>query len=141
MRLAPALLLLTLVTGCSSFNRDYNLATAMPLHRDSLEGPWTGTWQSQAGHGGNRIRALVTKTADPDTYHAHFRATFWLLFEADQETDLKITSTNPVKATGQQDLGPLAGGVYTYNATLTPTTLDATYQSKYDHGLFKLHRP
>ena len=133
-------LLALALTGCSTFNRDYNIALAKPIPFDSIEGPWDGTWQSHAGHGGHRLRALVTKTA-PDTYHARFRAKFWLLFEADQHTDLKVTAAAPIQATGQQDLGTLAGGVYTYDATLTPTTLDATYSSKYDHGVFNLARP
>lgn len=135
-----SLLLFLALAGCSSFERDYRAALEMPIPQDSIEGPWDGTWASHAGHGGNRLRALVTRTA-PDSYQARFRATFWMIFESEQQVDLKITSAAPLKAAGQQDLGALAGGIYEYEATLTPNTFNATYKSQYDHGLFDLKRP
>src|SRR5690349_7223460 len=69
-RLAPALLILAL-TGCSTFDRDYKQALASGVPANSIEGPWEGRWTSQGGHGGDRLRAIVTRTA-PDTYHARF---------------------------------------------------------------------
>jgi hypothetical protein len=131
-----------LFTGCSSFNRDYESAVAAGWPADSIEGPWHGRWQSHAGHGGDRLRAVVTRSpSSPDTYHARFRAKFWLIFHSNQDVDLKVTSTNPTQASGEKDLGWLYGGVYQYDAALTPTQFDATYRSKHDHGVFSLTRP
>jgi len=147
MKHAPlifATLLLIAATGCSNFDAMYNkgLAQGAPV-AGSVEGVWDGTWQSQAGHGNDRLRAIVTKTG-PETYHVWFRAHFWGIFQANQEVDLKASSVPgaaEIKAAGEQDLGWLYGGVYQYQATLTPVKMDATYKSKFDHGEFHLGRP
>src|SRR4051812_5885907 len=92
------------LTGCSDFNREYKqtLASTPP---DSIEGAWEGRWQSQGGHGGDKLRAVLTKNG-PDSYVAKFRANYWGIFEADQETLLRVKSptTMPVKASGESDL-------------------------------------
>jgi len=140
-RLLPLLILLPL-TGCSTFDRDYQKALKNPPPA-GIEGPWDGRWQSQNGHGDGALRALVTRTA-PDTYHARFRATYKGVLSADEDVDLHVTSTptaTPIRAAGSADLGSLKGGVYQYDATITPTTLDATYRSDSDHGTFNLTRP
>src|SRR4051812_31085618 len=119
------------VTGCSSFDSDYQHASASTLPAGSIEGPWVGKWESQAGHGTGPLRAMLTKTG-PDTYYARFRAGYWSIFEADEETLLRVHSTNPVRADGESDLGYIKGGVYKFDATITPTKFDANYQSKDD---------
>ena len=139
-----AMLVLMWCSGCANFDSLYDktIAQGAPA-AGSVEGALDGTWQSQAGHGGDRLRAIVTKTG-PDTYHIWFRATFWVFFHANQEVDLKASSVAgaaEIKATGEKDLGWLSGGVYQYEATLTPVKIDATYKSKYDHGEFHLSRP
>lgn len=128
------------LTGCSSFESEYSKASATTLPANSIEGPWVGTWESQAGHGSGPLRAMLTKTG-PDVYYARFRAGYWGIFQADEETLLRASSTNPVKATGESDLGYLKGGLYKYDATITPTRFDANYQSKDDRGIFTLTRP
>jgi hypothetical protein len=128
------------LTGCSSFESEYSKAAATTLPADSIEGPWVGRWESQAGHGNGPLRAMVSKTG-PDIYFARFRAGYWGVFEAGEETLLRVKSTNPVKATGESDLGYIKGGMYKYEATVTPTKFDATYQSAGDRGIFTLTRP
>jgi hypothetical protein len=137
--LAAATLLLAL-TGCSTFDRDYKQALASGVPANSIEGPWEGRWTSQGGHGGDRLRAIVTRTA-PDTYHARFRAQYWGILSGDEDVDLHVTSAAPVRANGEADLGFWKGGVYRYDATITPGNFDATYKSKDDHGEFNLTRP
>jgi hypothetical protein len=133
-------LLLVGLAGCSSFNSEYKSAVTGGVAPDSVEGPWLGRWQSNAGHGGGELRALLTRTS-PNTYTARFRATYWGIFQADEDTLLRVTSTSPIKAAGESDLGALKGGMYKYDVTLTPTNFDATYQSEDDRGDFHLTRP
>jgi len=137
--LAAAFLLFAL-TGCSTFDRDYQKAMAGGVPANSIEGPWEGRWQSHGGHGGDRLRAIITRTA-PDTRHARFRAQYWGFLAGDEEVDLHITSSSPVRASGEADLGFWKGGVYRYDATITPSNFDATYKSKEDNGEFNLTRP
>jgi hypothetical protein len=142
MKFAPLVLLTLLLplTGCSDFNREFSQTLASTQPSNTIEGPWEGYWQSNAGHGGDRLRAILTKNG-PDTYIAQFRAKYWGIFEADQETLLRVTGTNPVRATGESDLGYLKGGTYRYEATITPEKFDATYKSDEDHGVFEMTRP
>lgn len=146
MRLAPlsiscVVLVALALTGCSSgFESEYKQSLANVQHYDTVEGPWEGRWQSQAGHGGDKLRAILTKNG-PDTYIAKFHAGYWGLFEADQETLLRVSGTNPVHATGESDLGYLKGGTYRYEATITTEKFDATYKSTEDHGVFEMARP
>src|SRR5258707_573786 len=102
--------LLTLLAGCSTFDVRYEAALANRAP-SGVEGAWEGRWQSQAGHGGDRLRAVVTATA-PDTLRVIFRAHFWGIFDIDEEVDLKVTGTSPVHAAGEADLGYFKGGVY-----------------------------
>ena len=139
LRLAAGCLLFALA-GCSTFDRDYRQAVAAETSGRGVEGPWDGHWKSEGGHGGDRLRALLTRTA-PDTIHARFRAQYWGIFAGDEDVDLHVTSTSPTRAAGEADLGFFKGGVYQYDATITPSTFDATYKSKYDHGQFNLARP
>jgi hypothetical protein len=139
VRLA-ALCALVWVAGCSAFDRDYEAAVEKGWAADSIEGPWEGRWQSKAGHGGDRLKALISRTG-PETYFARFRAKYWGIFEADQEVNLRSTSADPIKANGTEDLGFLKGGWYQYEATITPERFDATYKSEHDHGDFNLARP
>ena len=132
------------LAGCSSFDAKYaEVAARGAAPADGIEGAWDGRWQSQAGHGGDRLRAIVTKTG-PDTYHAWFRARFWGVFEASQEVDLQARPAGlpgTVQAAGEADLGWLAGGVYRYEAAVSAEKFYSTYSSKYDHGEFDLGRP
>src|SRR4051812_5967850 len=89
MRPAPlwisCVLLALALTGCSSgFENEYKAITASSPPHDTIEGAWEGRWQSQAGHGGDKLRAILTKNG-PDTYIAKFHAGYWGIFEADQE--------------------------------------------------------
>ncbi|HYE21574.1 MAG TPA: hypothetical protein VEA69_24225 [Tepidisphaeraceae bacterium] len=130
--------------GCSGFDAAYEKALAQGAPAGSIEGAWDGTWTSHGGHGGGRLRAVITR-AGPDTYRAWFRAGFWKILEASQEVNLKVSSapasSGEVRAAGEEDLGWLYGGVYKYEATATPGKFDATYTSKYDRGVFEMARP
>lgn len=42
---------------------------------------------------------------------------------------------------GESNLGWYAGGIYRYEGTVTGTNFFATYDSKYDRGIFRMTRP
>lgn len=132
--------LLAGLTGCSSFDSEYKQAVGSGLPAGSIEGPWEGRWESQAGHGGGPLRCMITKTG-PDLYYAKFRAGYWGIFAANEETLLRVSGKDPIKATGESDLGALKGGLYRYEATITPDKLDATYKSAGDRGVWTMTRP
>lgn len=131
--------LIGVLTGCTTFDARYEAALAN-RSAPGVEGAWEGRWQSENGHGGDRLRAVVTQR-EPQKLHVVFRAHFWGIFDIDEVVDLNVTGTNPVRASGEADLGYWKGGVYQYDATITPVKFDATYTSKYDHGTFTLTRP
>lgn len=131
-------LFLALLAGCTTFDAGYE-AALVNRAKAGVEGAWEGRWQSGNGHGGDRLRAVVTQR-EPQKLHVIFRAHFWGIFDIDEEVDLNVTSTNPIRASGEADLGYFKGGVYSYDATITPVKFDATYKSKYDHGVFNLSR-
>lgn len=127
-------------TGCSSFHKEWKAATRQPIPQNSIEGPWAGEWRSDAnGHHGS-LRCVVTKKSD-STYRAHYRAHFMKVFRYTYAATLHGTEENGmVRLQGEADLGKLAGGVYKYEGTATPTDLHSTYASKHDHGNYQMQR-
>ena len=138
---AIALLLLSFLCGCSSFNRDWRRATVPPPSENSIEGRWEGRWISEVnGHNG-ALRCLMLQETN-SLYQARFRATYGGIFHFSYTARLE---TQPhyggFELNGEANLGRLAGGVYYYEGRATPTNLVCTYRSKYDHGTFDLRRP
>jgi hypothetical protein len=129
------------LTGCSTFNKEWKAATAVPPPANSIEGPWIGEWRSDKnGHHG-ALRCVVSKTSDT-AYRAHYRAKFWKIFRFTYIATLNGRETNGItKLQGQANLGKLAGGIYKYDATVTSTQFQSSYSSKYDHGKFQMLRP
>lgn len=133
---------LLLLTGCSTtFNREYKAALAQPIPTSDITGPWEGNWLSDKnGHTG-KLRAVLRQTG-AEEFDAHFHATFWKIFRASYRVPLKAEVTSGViTLSGQQNLGRLSGGTYTYQGEATASTFFSTYKSKYDHGTFELRRP
>jgi hypothetical protein len=128
-------------TGCSSFHKEWSAAVRAPISTNSIEGPWAGEWHSDKnGHRGS-LRCVVTKTSDT-TFRAHYRATYKKIVHFSYVATLNGRETNGVVALkGDADLGKMAGGVYTYEGTATPTEFHSTYSSKYDHGEYQMSRP
>lgn len=129
--------------GCS-FNKEWKAAVNSPTPTNSIEGRWAGEWRSEKnGHRG-ALRCIVAKTADA-TYRARFRATYWKIARFSYTATLNGVETNGVNGVtvlkGEANLGKLAGGVYKYEAAVTPEEFRATYSSKYDHGKFEMKRP
>jgi hypothetical protein len=137
-----AILIMALfLTGCSSFNREYKAALAQPIPTNDISGPWEGRWVSDKnGHTG-KLRAVLRQSS-AEEYDAYFHATFWKFFRSSYRVPLKYKEENGrTTISGEQDLGWLSGGVYTYEGEATPTRFFSTYKMKYDHGTFEMKRP
>jgi hypothetical protein len=139
--LASLVLLSLCFTACSTFNHDWKTTLAAPAPTNDLAGPWKGTWLSEKdGHTGE-LRCLVTK-AEANNYQFRFKAVFWKIFRYSYTVQMPVTKTGEeYKFAGDENLGWLAGGVYTYNGKITGTNFSSTYKCKYDNGTFQLTRP
>jgi hypothetical protein len=140
LKLYAALLSLVLAcacAGCSSFNRTWNAASA-PSLSGSLPSRWQGHWISDVnGHRG-RLRCIFTEM-DGATCKARFAATYWKIFRAHYSVRFNGEWRDGVwHFNGTENLGALAGGVYHYEGSVSPTNFFSTYRCKYDHGTFEL---
>ena len=73
---------------------------------------------------------------------ARFRATYGGVFHFSYTVPLTLQPHDAGwELSGEANLGKLAGGAYYYEGRITPTNFTSTYRSKYDHGIFELHRP
>jgi hypothetical protein len=120
------------------------IPTTTPASTDPLAGRWEGKWQSeQNGHSG-RLRAIATRV-DAGTYHIDYDAYFMGIFRFTHGMNVSATRADDAGAAlrfeGQEDIGPLAGGVYHYTGTADGQAFTSTYQSNDDHGRFEMKRP
>ena len=135
------LLLLVLLTGCSSFQRDWRAAGKRPVPANSIEGRWEGTWKSNSGSHSDKLRCLVTRISDQE-YEARFHAKYKKVLSFGYTATFRGEHEgNLFKFSVEADLGKLAGGVYRYKGEMSPTNFVSTYDSKYDRGVFHLQRP
>ena len=106
-----------------------------------MEGRWQGRWSSDAnGHNG-KLLCFVSRQEDGD-YAARFKATYKRVLKFSYTVPITVEHTNGVwHFHGEENLGKLAGGIYQYDGTATPTHFHSTYHSKYDHGVFEMERP
>lgn len=133
--------LLPILAGCFSFNRDWKAAVREPLPQDDITGPWEGKWTSEENGHNDRLRCII-RPGSTNTYDARFRANYRKVLHFSYTVPLQAKRIDGAYAfSGQADLGKLAGGLYTYEGTATPTNYFSTYHSKYDHGTFEMHRP
>lgn len=132
---------LLLVTGCSSFNREWKAAAVVPSSPGSIEGAWDGTWLSGHNAHTGRLRAIITKLND-DEYYARFHATYMRVLTFGQAVNLQVKQdgTN-FTFSGVADLGKTYGGVYTYEGNSSPEGFYSTYKCSIDHGTFRMTRP
>lgn len=133
---------MALAGGCSTFERDWTAAANLrPSGPTDITGRWQGEWASNAdGHSGN-LRCLITQ-GNKDVYTARFSATYGGIFRFDYDTELTGHREGDwIRLEGEHDLGPLAGGVYHYEAHANASEFFATYRSDDDNGRFTLKRP
>src|SRR5262245_36175504 len=137
---------LLIASGCSSFERAWKSAEKPTTEGAALPvaGRWTGTWRSDVNGHHDQLRCLVTSTTNQilsARFHARYRKAF-LRFSFGYTVPLTVrTNDGRIEFTGEADLGWYAGGTYRYEGFATITNFQSTYDSKYDRGVFTLHRP
>ena len=136
-----------LLSGCSTFNYEWRQAAKKPTPTNDVTGQWEGRWLSHANGHTDRIRCLMTRV-DTNHYDAKFHAAYshpkvkWLKVHYGYTVRVQAAAgTNGVIFRGEENLGALAGGVYTYEGFVNTTHFFSTYKCKYDHGIFEMKRP
>lgn len=134
-------LFLLLSSGCASFKRDWNQTLAARTAPVNLEGPWEGTWRSDATGHHDLLQCLITRKNGGD-YQARFHAKYHTVFTFNYTVPLTVQATNHLfHFQSSANLGWLAGGLYQYDGTASTTNFNSIYTSKYDHGFFQMSRP
>lgn len=131
------------LSGCSSFKYEWRQAAKNPIPTEDITGRWEGRWKSDSNGHQDNLRCLITKV-DERNYDAKFHAAYkkWITVHFGYTVRLEARpGTNGVAFTGSENLGVLAGGVYTYEGHANPTNFSSTYDSKYDRGTFQMKRP
>ena len=142
------LVLLFTATGCSTFNYEWRQAAKRTTPPDNITGRWEGRWISKATGHEDKLRALIT-SVDTNHYDVKFHAaykseTFKFItvhFGYTVRMETRPGTNKGVAFHGSENLGVLAGGLYTYEGNATATSFFSTYKSKYDHGTFQMKRP
>lgn len=145
---------LTSLTGCSTFQRDWDetlqAEPGPPRPVPELAGCYEGEWRSDAnGHSGRLRMILGRDPARPGAYRARFRANWGDVFTFEYSVPLVFREVRErLRCSGQADLGAMAGGAFEYQGSLLesaaedrqPLRLIAVYDSTNDHGVFTLDR-
>jgi hypothetical protein len=108
-----------------------------------ITGQWIGTWHSDVNGHHDQIRCLVASESNhlSARFHARYKKAF-LRFSFGYTVPLTVRGNySRVEFSGEADLGWYAGGTYRYEGFATTTNFYSTYNSKYDRGVFRLHRP
>lgn len=150
--------MLSLFTAaCSNFEQQWRQATMTSRpHQHPVGGAWEGTWKSEAtGHAG-ALRCVVSPLPTPEakkgepselsfTYHARWgfvlRGTF-----ATRQPVVPLR-WGEYLSEGHWQLPKWAGGRYHYRIKFSGSdrgladTMEATYTSAGDYGVFSLRRP
>ena len=133
-----------LLCGCSTFNAEWREAAKTPSPTNDIAGRWEGRWLSNVNGHNEKLRALITPV-DTNHYDVKFRAAYkkWITIHFGYTVRMEVTADTNGSVTfrGSEDLGFLAGGIYTYAGRATPTNFYSTYDSKYDRGTFQMGRP
>jgi len=113
---------------------------AAPPKPDLLVGLWEGTWSSTSNGMGDSLNCTVSKSED-GKYVANFEAVFGKVFTHKSTVTLTVTVDGEKwRFRGEQDLGVLSGGVYTYEGHTDGKEFYSTYDSTLDKGTFQMKR-
>lgn len=135
-----ALTAMMVLSGCSTFNRDWKAAAALPTPTNSIEGRWEGKWLSDHnGHNG-ALRAIVRKL-DNGQYETRFHAKYAGLLSFGMQSKLDVKPAGGLwQFSGEENLGK-PYGVYRYEGKASATNFFSTYKASFDHGTFQMTRP
>lgn len=137
----PSVLLWAVGCNTSGYEKAWRGAALGPEMTKPVEGRWEGFWLSDVnGHTG-RMRCIISH-AHGKNYRFDFNSTFWKVFR--HRTTLTFRVEQAADGThgfsGSEELGPAAGGVYSYQGTFHGGEFNATYKSAHDHGTFQMKK-
>lgn len=133
---------LALVSGCSSFNREWKTATARPAPATDLAGRWQGTWLSDVNGHTEQLRCLIREIGETN-YLARFQAKYKKVIRLTFSYTVPLAverQDDAIHFGGEADLGWMAGGLYQYRGQADATNFFSTYRCRYDHGTFRMTR-
>jgi hypothetical protein len=133
--------------GCSTFNYEWRQAAKKPMPTNAITGRWEGHWFSEPTGHRDRMRALVTSvdTTHYDVkFHAAYKSETFKIITVHFGYTVRMEARpgpNGIAFHGSEDLGAIAGGVYTYDGYANATNFFSTYEAKRDRGTFEMKRP
>jgi hypothetical protein len=143
LALLALVLVLVRVGGLGCAGRWHNAALvpeSAPVPADLMAGEWLGTWASSRSDMKGELRCRIEKQ-DEGVYLAQFDAVVARLLTNRSTTTLRVQRQGQTwEFTGQEDLGFLKGGVYTYQGYSDGREFVCSYDSKYDTGTFRMNR-
>lgn len=133
-------MLASLFNSRAVFHREWKRYEAASRTADAVAGRWVGEWVSEkTGHRGE-LKCVLSAVA-PCLYRAVFYASYSRLFRVGYATELKAESkSQSTLLKGEENLGPLAGGIYRCEGEVVGRNLTCRYSCKYDQGIFRLTR-
>ncbi len=135
--------LVALLSSCGTiaFDRDWD-AWEEPASEDPMVGRWEGDWEStENGHAGG-LRCMLTPEEE-GSYLVRFCATYGWFFTYTYDGRFYVSDRTGERVTfrGEEDLGAMFGGVYTYDGFVEGDRFESTYEAESgDRGVFRLER-
>jgi hypothetical protein len=127
--------------GCSTFDADWEAACSASYGIDSIEGPWQGTWKSEATGQTGDVRCIVSD-APEGGYTVRMHVKYALIFSGEESIPITIQNDREViRFHGTVDQGAFGGGVLRYDGQVDNGQYTAKYRSRYDYGNYALTRP
>lgn len=132
---------LTMLTGCSDFEKAWEQAASLSNPVGDFQGRWEGTWRSESnGHNGP-LRAIIVRQ-DNGGYRTWFHAGYGGIFTFEHQITLNARPDGNFHAfEGSADLGWLAGGVFHHSGKASDKLFYSTFKAEGDHGIFEMWRP
>jgi len=133
------ILILSLLCGCSSFERDWQSRLGVEPGPPPT-GLWEGTWLSRHNNHTGNLRCIVD-SAEDGNHSWRYKATYAGFFTFEYTVLMQVRfDDDTAHFQGEADLGNFAGGVYKYSGQANESTLKSTYKAKSDHGVFEMNR-
>ena len=135
--------IMLILPGCIGFHYQWHHSKGrkQQANEKSIEGLWTGSWESAASDHAGKLRCVIRKTS-PDSYTFLYRATWARSITGNFRIKCAVSSDQGKwHFSGTKDLG-LLGGKFSHSGIGSETEIKAQYQSeKGDKGVFTLSRP
>lgn len=126
-----------LLTGCRSFEKQWDAALDQSVDPQDLSGPWEGRWQNTNNDHGGALRALIEPESE-NRYRAQFHATWGKRRGRFKSTLIGHWEGDYFHFKSRRRI---AGFLITTEGTASIFRFDADYHSRFDSGQFLLDRP